>query len=102
MGGNPLGCGLPNADAVAILCWQETYRPWGAPLPPSNTDGQVVFTVVSGELVEPFEFSAVYTHVSAARDYIWASWHSATLAELIETCPDGRAAGSSDLSRGWW
>ncbi|MBA1144760.1 hypothetical protein [Mesorhizobium neociceri] len=64
--------------------------------------GVVIFTGVSGELVEPSKFSVVYPHMSAARDYIWASWRSATLAELIETWPARRAARSSELSRGWW
>lgn len=64
--------------------------------------GIVVFTEVSGELVEPSEWSVVYPHVRASGDYIWASWRSATLAELIKTWPARHAAGSSELSRGWW
>jgi hypothetical protein len=64
--------------------------------------GVVIFTGISGELVEPPELSALYTHVKAGRDYIWAYWRSATLAELIKTWPARRAAGSSELCRGWW
>jgi hypothetical protein len=63
--------------------------------------GVVVFTDASGELVE-LEFSAVYPHVGAGLDYIWGTWRSATLAELIKTWPARHEAGSVEHSRGWW
>ncbi|MER9405278.1 hypothetical protein NKI36_14630 [Mesorhizobium caraganae] len=63
--------------------------------------GVVVFTGVSGELVTS-EFSAVYPHVRAGLDYIWGTWRSATLAELIKTWPARHEAGFVQHSRGWW
>jgi hypothetical protein len=63
--------------------------------------GVIVFTDASGELAE-LEFSAVYPHVRAGLDYIWGTWRSATLAELIKTWPARHEAGSVEHSRGWW
>ncbi|TGQ29439.1 hypothetical protein [Mesorhizobium sp. M00.F.Ca.ET.216.01.1.1] len=65
--------------------------------------GIVVFTELSGELVEPSALPAFYPHaVRADVDYVWGTWRSATLAELIKTWPARREAGPMEHSRGWW
>lgn len=65
--------------------------------------GVVVFTDVPGELVEPSVVTAFYPHAMRADvDYVWGTWRSATLTELIRTWPARREAGPMEHSRGWW
>jgi hypothetical protein len=46
----------------------------------------VVFTDVSGELVEHSALTAFYPHATRADfDLMWGTWRSATLTELVRT-----------------
>lgn len=65
--------------------------------------GIVVFTEISGELVEVSDAAAFYPHaIPANGDFVWGRWRSATLAELVSTWPARLAAGPTERFRGWW
>jgi hypothetical protein len=65
--------------------------------------GVVVFTDVSGEVAEPPVLAAFYPHATRTDiDYVWGTWCSATLTELIRTWPARREAGPMEHARGWW
>lgn len=65
--------------------------------------GIVVFTDISGELVDASELAAFYPHlIEADVDHVWGRWRPATLAELIRTWPARRAAELAERQRGWW
>ncbi|ESY73879.1 hypothetical protein NKH57_29700 [Mesorhizobium sp. M1050] len=65
--------------------------------------GIVVFTEISGELVELSDAATFYPHaMPATGDFVWGKWRSATLAELVSTWPARSAAGPSERFRGWW
>ncbi|WP_085026583.1 hypothetical protein [Ensifer aridi] len=69
----------------------------------TNQYGIVVFTDISGEFVESSSMIEYYPHTSRAdRDYVWGTWRSPTLAELIATWPARREAALSEHFRGWW
>ncbi|WP_287174775.1 hypothetical protein [Mesorhizobium sp.] len=80
----------------------EDSPPMGRPVA-TEQYGVVVFTDVSGELVEPSVLAAFYPHARRTDiDYAWGTWRSATLTELIRTWPARREAGEMERSRGWW
>ncbi|MER8464809.1 hypothetical protein [Mesorhizobium sp. M1396] len=65
--------------------------------------GIVVFTEISGELVELSDAATFYPHaVPASGDFVWGKWRSATLAELVSIWPARSAAGPTERFRGWW
>lgn len=80
----------------------EDLPPMGRPVATEQC-GVVVFTDVSGELVEPSVLAAFYPHARRTDiDYAWGTWRSATLTELIRTWPARREASEMERSRGWW
>ncbi|RWE91944.1 hypothetical protein [Mesorhizobium sp.] len=80
----------------------EDLPPMGRPVATEQC-GVVVFTDVSGELVEPSVLAAFYPHARRTDiDYAWGTWRSATLTELIRTWPARRGASEMERSRGWW
>ncbi|TKB32035.1 MAG: hypothetical protein E5W69_00675 [Mesorhizobium sp.] len=59
--------------------------------------GIVVFTEISGELVDASELAAFYPHLIEANvDHVWGRWRPATLAELIRTWPARPTAGLTE------
>ncbi|MER8383678.1 hypothetical protein NKH05_31455 [Mesorhizobium sp. M1399] len=65
--------------------------------------GIVVFTEISGELVELSDVAAFYPRAMPANgDFVWGRWRSATLAELVSTWPARLSAGPTERFRGWW
>ncbi|RWA97863.1 MAG: hypothetical protein EOQ33_29650 [Mesorhizobium sp.] len=80
----------------------EDLPPMGRPVA-TEQYGVVVFTDVSGEVVEPPVLAAFNPHAMRADfDYVWGTWRSATLTELIKTWPARHEAGPMEHSRGWW
>jgi hypothetical protein len=65
--------------------------------------GPVIFTEITGELVET---SIRDEHYSAAGqtqgDLVWAEWRRPTLAELVKTWPAKEALSASETTVGWW
>ncbi|MER9300212.1 hypothetical protein NKI38_27535 [Mesorhizobium sp. M0621] len=65
--------------------------------------GIVVFSEISGELVELSDAATFYPHaIPESGDFVWGKWRSATLAELVSTWPARSAAGPTERFRGWW
>ncbi|MQW89397.1 hypothetical protein [Sinorhizobium saheli] len=65
--------------------------------------GIVVFTEISGEIVEPCSMSDIYPHTREAQsDFVWGTWRTPTLAELVATWPARHEAALHDHFRGWW
>lgn len=64
--------------------------------------GVVFFTRTDGELAEPATVSAFYFAAEAGEDYVWASWRSGSLEELVTTWPARTPADQAEIRRGWW
>ncbi|MGF9565082.1 hypothetical protein AAIH70_16330 [Neorhizobium sp. BT27B] len=62
--------------------------------------GIVVFTEVTGELVDSEEVAELYPH--ADEEHVWAMWRSPTADELVHTWPARAEPGDDELARGWW
>lgn len=65
--------------------------------------GCVMFTTVTGELVEPRIASRFYPRITAEpAALIWAAWRRPSHAELVQAWPARTPPASPDLARGWW
>ncbi|CAN7411669.1 hypothetical protein LJR231_002622 [Phyllobacterium sp. LjRoot231] len=65
--------------------------------------GIVVFTEFAGELADDSTLVTFYPHsVSDGFSYIWGTWRTATLSELVATWPARQDPEPKDFSRGWW
>jgi hypothetical protein len=62
--------------------------------------GIVVFTDITGELVDPADVGKLYPH--ADDEYVWATWRAPTIEELLQTWPVRAEPGDRDRGRGWW
>ncbi len=62
--------------------------------------GIVVFTDVTGELVDVGEVAELYPH--ADDEHVWATWRAPTVDELVHTWPARAAPGDYERGRGWW
>ena len=78
------------------------------PLPPLDQvvmthQGAMIFTDVTGELVDDKDAKTFYPEVSAAgANLVWATWHKPTHEELVRAWPARWAADERDQARGWW
>lgn len=64
--------------------------------------GPIVVTGSHGELVDRAQFVGLYPHLSEKETYVWVSWRSPTLEELVRNWPARRPATSDERQRGWW
>lgn len=64
--------------------------------------GPIVMTGSHGELVDRAQFVGLYPHLAAEETYLWVSWRSPTLEELVRSWPARRPATSDERQRGWW
>ncbi len=65
--------------------------------------GAIIFTDVTGELVEDAIAERHYPDVSAAGvTLVWAAWRKPTYAELVKAWPARQPADTRDLAQGWW
>jgi hypothetical protein len=79
------------------------------PLPPlervfmTGRCGAVIFTALTGELVEADVRREHYPNVGADDEtLIWAEWRKPTLSELVKTWPAKQPPGEGEIARGWW
>lgn len=79
------------------------------PLPPPDRvvmtrgHGAVIFTDITGELVEADIRARFYPDVAPAEPaLIWGEWRKPTLAELVETWPAKQPLSDDERARGWW
>ncbi|TCI00713.1 hypothetical protein EJV46_01200 [Roseococcus sp. SYP-B2431] len=65
--------------------------------------GGVMFTMVTGELVEPDVSTRFYPGVLVeAATLVWAAWRRPSHSELIQAWPARSPPSATDLARGWW
>ncbi|WP_028749227.1 hypothetical protein [Rhizobium mesoamericanum] len=64
--------------------------------------GVVFFTGTDGELAEPAMIDAFYFPAADGKEYVWASWRTGKLEELVTTWPVRSPPEQSELDRGWW
>jgi hypothetical protein len=65
--------------------------------------GCLIFTTVTGELVEPAIAARFYPDVVAGTvNLIWSEWRRPSHAELVQTWPARTPPSPSELTRGWW
>ena len=65
--------------------------------------GAVIFTDVTGELVEHPLANRFYPDVSPGdATLVWATWRRPAHDELVKAWPARWAADTRDLARGWW
>jgi hypothetical protein len=64
--------------------------------------GVVFFTGTDGELANPATVSAFYFPAEGGKEYLWASWRSGMLEELVTTWPARTPPEKYEVKRGWW
>jgi hypothetical protein len=101
----------PGHQQTKAITSERRRRRYPVPadqLPPCDRslmthEGSVVFTDVTGELVD--EETARHHHpwsAASADNLIWANWRRPTHAELVRTWPARQPPGDVDMARGWW
>ena len=65
--------------------------------------GAILFTDVTGELVEDSIRERFYQEISTRNgELVWGSWRKPTHDELIKAWPSRFAASDDEIRRGWW
>lgn len=64
--------------------------------------GVVFLTSTDGELADPVTIGKFYFPPAQGEEYVWASWRSGSLEELVTTWPARTAPTQLELDRGWW
>lgn len=64
--------------------------------------GVIIFTGTHGELADPVTVTSFYFHATPGDEYVWASWRSGSLEELVTTWPARTPPGDREAARGWW
>jgi hypothetical protein len=64
--------------------------------------GVIFFTGTDGELADPATVSEFYFPAVDGEEYVWASWRSGSLEELVTTWPARTPPRGDELKRGWW
>ncbi|HEX4505754.1 MAG TPA: hypothetical protein VH722_08475 [Alphaproteobacteria bacterium] len=65
--------------------------------------GAIIFTDITGELVEADVRERFYSDVAPREPVlIWGEWRRPTLSDLIETWPARHPPTDEDRARGWW
>ena len=103
--------GTPEQLAAAARAAERQRRRYPIPdesLPPLEQVvmthfGAIMFTDVTGELVDDDIAKTFYPDVSAAgANLIWTTWRTPTREELLKAWPARWSADALDLARGWW
>jgi hypothetical protein len=64
--------------------------------------GVVFFTGTNGELADRATIDRFYFPAADGEDYVWASWRSGLLEELVTTWPARIPPRRDEVDRGWW
>lgn len=65
--------------------------------------GAVIFTEITGELVEADVRAGFYPDVAPREPaLIWGEWRKPTLSELVETWPAKQPPTNAERAQGWW
>ncbi|NTH49253.1 hypothetical protein G6K98_31945 [Agrobacterium rhizogenes] len=64
--------------------------------------GVVFFISTSGELADPAMVGPFYFRAAKGEDYVWASWRSGSLEELVTAWPARTPPEQRECERGWW
>ncbi|GAA3068653.1 hypothetical protein GCM10010520_15370 [Rhizobium viscosum] len=64
--------------------------------------GVIFFTGTDGELADPVTIDVFYFPAADGEEYVWASWRTGTLEELVTTWPVRTAPEQGERDRGWW
>jgi hypothetical protein len=97
-----------EAAARAAERRQHRYPVPDEPLPPLDRVvmthlGAIMFTDITGELVEDDMVKGFYPDVSTAgTTLVWATWRKPTHDELVKAWPARWSADTRDQARGWW
>lgn len=99
-----------HQEAMARMRERQMHRypvPAGA-LPPADRVvmtalGGVIFTEITGELVEEAVRDRFYPSVVSGKDtLVWGGWRKPSLEELVKTWPARRPISEAETQRGWW
>ena len=103
--------GTPEQQEAVARAVERRQRRYPVPyelLPPRDRVvmthlGAVIFTDITGELVEDTLAKRFYPDVSTAgATLVWAIWRKPTHTELVKAWPARRSTDTRDLARGWW
>jgi hypothetical protein len=103
--------GTPEQQEIVARTAERRKRRYPVPdepLPPLDRVvmthlGAVIFTDVTGELVEHPLANRFYPDVSpGGATLVWATWRRPGHDELVKAWPARRAADTRQLARGWW
>lgn len=64
--------------------------------------GVVFFIGTDGEVADPATIGAFYFPAADGEEYLWASWRSGSLEELVTTWPSQARPAQLEVDRGWW
>ncbi len=64
--------------------------------------GVVFFISTDGELAGPAAVTTFYFPAADGEEYVWTSWRSGQLEELVTTWPARTPPNDRELKRGWW
>ncbi|WP_049735719.1 hypothetical protein [Rhizobium ecuadorense] len=64
--------------------------------------GVVFFIGTDGELADPATIGNFYFPAAEGEEYVWVSWRSGSLEELVTTWPAKTPPDQIELTRGWW
>jgi hypothetical protein len=98
-----------EAAAKAAEKRRRRYPVPDDPLPPLERlvmthQGAVIFTDITGELVEDALSKRFYPDLSPAGgvSLVWATWRKPTHDELVKAWPSRWSPDARDRARGWW
>jgi hypothetical protein len=93
---------------AVIERWRHRFPVPADQLPPegkvvmTSSYGAVIFTEITGELVDDAVLKGAYPQVAADDGLIWGHWRTPSLAELVEAWPSRVGIKLEARRRGWW